>query len=160
MKIQKQPTGMICSTGLSTSQGWYLNFSTGGERLLNKPNLFGGILSFTTYTPGTNLCSADGTSTLYTLYYKTGTAWKRSIWVPTREEVYGEGSGGDSSPGNTDEDPLGTKIPIEGGITSSPIMHMGKTSIILTTTGSTMITTLPLKPALRMRSGMESWREE
>ena len=142
------------------NQGWYINFSTGGERLVNKPNLLGGILSFTTYTPDTNLCSADGISTLYTLYYKTGTAWKRSLWITNREEVYGEGSGGDSSPGNTEEEPIETKIPIEGGITSSPIMHMGKTGIILTTTGSSMITTLSLNPALTIKSGMESWREE
>ena len=146
--------------GIEHSQGWYLNFSTGGERLLNKPNLLGGILSFLTYTPDTDLCSADGTSSLYTLYYKTGTAWKSSMWSPTREEVYGEGSGEDSSSANTEEEPIETKIPIEGGITSSPIMHMGKTGIILTTTGSSMITTLSLKPALKMRSGMESWREE
>ena len=146
--------------GIEHSQGWYLNFSTGGERLLYKPNLLGGILSFSTYTPDTDLCSADGTSTLYTLYYKTGTAWKSSMWSPTREEVYGEGSGEGSSPENPEEEPIETKIPIEGGISSSPVMHMGKTGIILTTTGSSISTTLSLKPVMKMRSGMESWRED
>jgi type IV pilus assembly protein PilY1 len=141
-------------------QGWYITFSTEGERVLNKPNLLNGILTFTTYTPDLTPCSVEGLSTLYTLYYKTGTAGERALFILNREDVYGE-SGGGSPPGNGNrEEPVEITIPLEGGITSSPVMHIGKNSVILTSSGSSMVTTLPLQPAFQMRSGMESWREE
>ena len=146
---------------IEDSQGWYLDFSMGGERVLNKPTLFGGILTFTTYTPHTNLCSTDGASTLYTLYYQTGTAGKKPMNPANSEDLSGSGGGGGSSPDNgTAEGPIETKTPIEGGIASSPVIHMGKNSFILTSSTSCMIKTLPLQPALNMSSGMESWREE
>lgn len=141
-------------------QGWYITFPVEGERVLSKPNLLGGILSFTTYTPHPTPCNAEGMSTLYTLYYKTGTAGERALFIPNRQDAYGE-SGGGSSPGNgNEEEPLEITTPLEGGIPSSPVMHIGKNSVILTSAGSSIITTLPLQPAFQMRSGMESWREE
>ncbi|MDX1777475.1 MAG: hypothetical protein R3339_01200, partial [Thermodesulfobacteriota bacterium] len=141
-------------------KGWYITFSTEGERVLNKPNLLGGILTFTTYTPDPTPCSVAGTNTLYTLYYKTGTAGERALFMPTRGDVYGEGGGG-SPPENGDgEEPLEIATPLGGGIASSPVMHIGKNSIILTSGGNSTITTLPLHPVFQVRSGMESWREE
>ena len=141
-------------------KGWYITFSAEGERVLSKPNLLGGTLAFITYTPDSDPCSLAGTSTLYTLYYKTGTAGERAFFSQNSEDLYGEG-GGSSPPGNGNgEEPVETATPLEGGIASSPVMHIGKNSVILTSTGSSMVTTLPLQPAFQVRSGMESWREE
>ena len=118
------------------------------------------LVIFTTHTPDPASCSVEGISTLYTLYYKTGTAGERPLFVPNREEAHGGSGEGQPSGNGNGEEPIETKSPLKGGIASSPVMHIGKNSVILTSTGSSTVITLPLKPALQMRSGMESWREE
>jgi hypothetical protein len=118
------------------------------------------LVIFTTYTPDPTPCGAAATNTLYTLYYKTGTAGERALFSPGGGDVYEEGGGG-SPPGNGDgEEPLEIKTPLEGSIASSPVMHIGKNGIILTSGGNSTITTLPLQPVFQVKSGMESWREE
>ena len=44
-----------------------------GEKILNSPTVFGGVVYFTTYTPSqaTNPCEAGGGSTLYAVGYTT-----------------------------------------------------------------------------------------
>jgi len=51
-----------------TSDGWYLDFST-GERNLGQAALIGGLLSFTTFTPTADVCSAGGSSGHCALYW-------------------------------------------------------------------------------------------
>lgn len=58
--------------------GWYRNLATNGsnpsERVVSAQSLLGGLLLTATYTPGTSICTGLGTSSLYGLNYKTGTA--------------------------------------------------------------------------------------
>jgi type IV pilus assembly protein PilY1 len=138
-------------------EGWYLTFSSGGERVLSKPNLLGGTLSFTTYQPSNDLCSITGSGNLYTLYYQTGTAWKSPLTLLLREDAYGDS--GTAPEGEPDQDDtMKTKLPLQQGMPSSPVIHIGKTITVLSS--GSMIETLSLKPPSHVRSGMESWREQ
>ncbi|MDA3832846.1 MAG: PilC/PilY family type IV pilus protein, partial [Spirochaetales bacterium] len=73
----------------SSEDGWYLDFST-GERNLGQAALIGGLLSFTTFTPAADICSAGGSSDLWGLYYKSGTAFYRGVFGTESETVAGE----------------------------------------------------------------------
>ncbi|NTU42586.1 MAG: hypothetical protein HGA78_05960, partial [Nitrospirales bacterium] len=56
-------------------QGWYIQVSGQGEKILAEPAVFGGIVYFTTYTPhasGSDPCSQSGTPKLYGVGYTTG----------------------------------------------------------------------------------------
>jgi len=62
-------------TDQSIKDGWILDFSTGtGERNLGQAALTGGLLSFTTFIPESDICTAGGESLFWALYYETGTA--------------------------------------------------------------------------------------
>jgi type IV pilus assembly protein PilY1 len=140
-------------------EGWYLTFSSEGERVISKANLLGGILSFTTYKPSDDLCSTIGSGNLYTLYYQTGTAWKSPMHFLSREEAYGDS--GTAPEDETDpDDSMGTKLPLQQVIPSSPVIHIGKTITVLSSGNSSAIETLSLKPLSQVRSGMDSWREQ
>jgi Tfp pilus tip-associated adhesin PilY1 len=58
----------------STKQGWYINLSGSGEKVLAEPTVFGGVVYFTTYTPptGSDPCSQAGDASLYALDYTSG----------------------------------------------------------------------------------------
>jgi type IV pilus assembly protein PilY1 len=140
-------------------EGWYLTFPSRGERAINKPNLLGGILSFTTYKPSDDLCSTTGNGNLYTLYYQTGTAWKSQMNLLSREDAYGD-SGNSPSEEPDPDDTMRTKLPLQQGMPSSPVIHIGKTITVLSSGSSSMIETLCMKPVSHVRSGMESWREQ
>ncbi|MEJ2399586.1 MAG: hypothetical protein P8Z67_15530, partial [Gammaproteobacteria bacterium] len=45
------------------------------ERNLGNSLLFRQLMLFTTFTPNSNSCAFDGSSKLYGVYYKTGTAY-------------------------------------------------------------------------------------
>lgn len=57
-----------------TRNGWYLNLSGSGEKMLTSPTVIGGVVVFTTFDPagGSDPCSAGGTSNLYAISYTTG----------------------------------------------------------------------------------------
>ena len=140
-------------------EGWYITFFFGRERVLTKPSLLGGILIFTTYTPDDDMCSTGGMSNLYTLYYQTGTAWKKSVELLERQNLYGNGEeapSGEPKPKGS----MKVKIPLKEGLSSSPTVHVGKTITILSSDSNSMIKAFTMKPAFKIRSGMESWREE
>lgn len=62
--------------------GWYRDLDTSSDssgRNINASAYFRKLLFFTEYTPNDDQCSPEGTSTLYTLYYKTGTAAKFNV---------------------------------------------------------------------------------
>src|SRR4030067_281357 len=74
--------GTAWSTVLTTAAskpGWYVDFSTTGERAVFKPLVLGGLAVWTTYTPSTNVCAAEGTSNVYAAFYKTGTGYKEFV---------------------------------------------------------------------------------
>jgi type IV pilus assembly protein PilY1 len=56
----------------TTSGGVTTNYSA--ERSIVTPTVFGGTVFFPTFAPTSDFCGSDGTSNLYALFYKTGTA--------------------------------------------------------------------------------------
>ncbi len=58
-------------SGEETDYGWYINMTGQGEKILNPPTVFGGVVYFTTYTPSQSAdpCEAGGSSTLYAVGY-------------------------------------------------------------------------------------------
>ncbi|WP_081434478.1 pilus assembly protein [Desulfomicrobium baculatum] len=124
--------------------GWRraMNNST-GERVVGQPTLFGGLTNFTTFTPSSDYCTAEGTSKLYALYYRTGTAWK--------ENVFGDG-GGKYVPFIVD---LGQ------GMGVSPSLHLGSEegvrAFVQTSTGSIIEIHQPNLPIPNVKSGRGGW---
>ena len=64
---------------VAAKDGWRLNFPETGERNLGQAALLGDILLFTTYKPDDDACSYEGSSKLYGVYFKTGTAYEESV---------------------------------------------------------------------------------
>ena len=62
------------ASGEVTNQGWYINMTGHGEKILSPPTVFGGVVYFTTYTPSQSEdpCEAGGSSTLYGVGYTCG----------------------------------------------------------------------------------------
>ena len=80
----------VGSTYSGTGDGWYINMTGQGEKILSDPTVFGGVVYFTTYTPpiGNDPCAQGGTAKLYGVDYTTGagelsTTGDRSISIGT-----------------------------------------------------------------------------
>ncbi len=58
----------------STKDGWYINLSGSGEKILADSTVFGGVVYFTTFTPahGSDPCDQGGDATLYGVGYTSG----------------------------------------------------------------------------------------
>lgn len=113
-------TGVTSLTGSATTtlqglvaskNGWYTTLPGSGERALSSPTLLGGIVFFPTFVPVGDVCGGgSGTSSLYALFYLTGSAYKVSV------------VGTDTVGGNTNvkrSTALGTGVASQVGI------HMG-----------------------------------
>jgi type IV pilus assembly protein PilY1 len=135
--------------------GWYLALSPNGERVLSKPGILGGALSFTGYTPDPDPCGTQDMSTLYTLYYRTGTAWIKPIFLPSGNDPVYNGGGQ-----RTPKEEMKKKMTVSTSPFESPTMHLGKTGTLVLPSSGTALEILPLAPPLKVKSGMESWREE
>ena len=114
---------------VDTEEGWYLDFAQPNERNLGQATLLGDILTFTTYMPDSDACEFEGFSNLYALYYKTGTAFTRSI--------IGLNSGNTDTDGNAE---VLRQISLGKGLTVTPNIHTGKQkgskAFIQTSTGA------------------------
>lgn len=53
--------------------GWYMAMAA-GERVVTPTTVVAGLVFFPSFTPVTDMCSDSGNSTLYALYYRTGSA--------------------------------------------------------------------------------------
>ena len=109
--------------------GWVMAL-TGGERCITKPTVLGGIVTFSTYHPIADICSYEGDSYLYALYYKTGTAYKKNII----------GYGSDTiTVGSDTYQEISKKRSLGHGVSASPSLHVGKRKgarvILQTSTG-------------------------
>jgi len=68
------------SAGIPAKDGWVIQLDAhsgspdfGAERSVVNPTLIGGAVFFPTFTPDRDPCVAQGNSSVYGLYYKTGT---------------------------------------------------------------------------------------
>ena len=77
-------TGSCASSSLLDNcvDGWYKKFYpyNNRERNLGQATLLGGLVTYTTYQPFSDICKAEGNSYLYAVYYKTGTSWYKNIF--------------------------------------------------------------------------------
>jgi type IV pilus assembly protein PilY1 len=109
--------------------GWVLAL-TGGERCITKPTVLGGIVTFSTYKPIADICSYEGDSYLYALYYKTGTAYQVNI-IGIGDDTMTVGS---DTYGNVLK-----RKELGHGVSASPSLHVGKKKgarvILQTSTG-------------------------
>jgi type IV pilus assembly protein PilY1 len=84
-------------SGSSNCDGWAMYFGergTGGEstdytgtalkykgeKMFTKPFILGGLVTWTTFIPGTDECTKDGESNVYAVYFETGTAYKQYVF--------------------------------------------------------------------------------
>jgi type IV pilus assembly protein PilY1 len=58
-----------------------------GERMLSKPLVLGGLVTFATYIPGINECSYEGESNVYAVYYETGTAYNEYVFKEQKDDA-------------------------------------------------------------------------
>lgn len=135
--------------------GWVLDFLSDsgapeGERNLGQATLLGGVLSFTTFIPSSNICIAGGESYLWGLYYETGTAFYESIFG-TREMVF---------EGETHNMSL-RKLSLGEGLATTPNLHVGgadgSTAFVQTSTGD--IIRVEQDTPLPTKSGRASWKQ-
>jgi type IV pilus assembly protein PilY1 len=76
--------GVNSMVGLVQSKdGWYVKLvtaaGTSAERSVSSPVVLAGAVFFPTLVPTNDFCSSTGTSYLYALYYKTGSAYSSPV---------------------------------------------------------------------------------
>ena len=125
------------------NSGWERDFNTGnGERNVGQAALLGSTLIFTTYVPPSDVCDFQGQSSLYALYYTTGTAYY--------QPVIGK---------NTDNS-LASSIYLGQGLAATPNIHIGgeegSKAFVQTSTGEIIV--VDVMNATSTKSGMKSWR--
>lgn len=127
---------------VNDADGWHIDFSHDRERVLGQPAVLGGTVIFTSNTPTSDVCDAfDANSTLWGVYYKTGTAFYKPIL----------GVSGDI---------LNTSIPLGRGLAFTPTLHIGEggaTAFVQTSTGA--ILTIDVETPINVRSGPLFWRK-
>ena len=132
--------------------GWKLHFSAARERNLGQAALLGDILTFTTYAPDPNACQNEGDSYFYATYYKTGTAFSRSVI----------GLGNETDPGDGSSKDVLRKQSLGKGLAVSPAMHTGREkgskAFVQTSTGAILVIEQANPGAVK--SGRTYWMEE
>ncbi|MBI5183805.1 MAG: hypothetical protein HY999_05530, partial [Nitrospinae bacterium] len=159
----------------TNKKGWYINLSTsitGGERVLSKPVIFGGIVLFTTFAPTSNICSYGGDGYLYALYYETGTAYMQSVIGTVteagKEVVLKKISLGPGIPSQVGLH-IGTKETLGGGggalggldvSCGGPANSSGLKVTAFVQGSSGQITQQTIGPAINTNSRVITWREK
>jgi len=142
-------SGTILSGGWQTLEaeveaaaGWHQDFSLGYERVLGQASVLGGTVLFTSYTPSDDRCEFEGSSSLWALYYKTGTAYYKPIL-------------------KSGTDTFATSIDLGRGLAITPNIHVGEksgsTAFIQTSTGA--IETIEIANPLSVKSGPLFWEQ-
>jgi type IV pilus assembly protein PilY1 len=100
---------------IQSKDGWYTALpqsgAANGERVLATPVVFGGIVYFPTFIPTNDICASSGTSYLYALFYKTGSAYTESIIGTT--------------PGASGNVNVSGKLSLGEGLAFGGVMHIG-----------------------------------
>ena len=100
----------------------------GGERMVSKPLVIGGLVTWTTFIPDDSACSSGGESNLYAIYYKTGSAYQNYIFRE-QQDAADLVAGGGSTP--YDLTNIARVKRLDGGVISS-------VSAQITSSGGTM----------------------
>ena len=143
-------TDIYCSPGTSPGfDGWSRDMGHFKERNLGQASLFGGLLSYSTYIPNTNICNPEGSGYLYGLYYQTGTSWYK--------DVFGR------SPANYDA-PIEEGVFLGEGLSTTPNIHVGEgakgsKAFIQTSVGQIVEIPQPNLPTGDITTGRIKWRD-
>jgi type IV pilus assembly protein PilY1 len=152
--ITNAPTGSSATTfeelkneqsgvGSTFEVGWVRELDLSAERIVNKGSVLGGILLQPSFVPNDDICGFGGDSYLYALYFETGTAFSRSVFGTTGDEV-------------------DAKKHLGVGLASSVGIHVGQEAgakgFIQQSTGT--VTQIDLIPAFNIKSKFIYWREK
>lgn len=107
---------------VQSKDGWFAKLKTVGERAIVPPTLVGGTIFFPTFVPTNDICASTGTSNLYALYYKTGTAYKDPVLGSTSDGA-----------GNTNAN---SSVGLGSGLASSVVVQVIATPEGCTTCGT------------------------
>jgi type IV pilus assembly protein PilY1 len=141
-----------CYSGLADPSpgfdGWSRDFHHYKERNLGQATLLGGLVSYSTYIPDTDVCNPEGSGYLYGIFYQTGTSWFK--------DVFGR-------------QPVNINTPIEEGIflgkglSTTPNIHVGKNvggkAFIQTSVGQIVEIPQPNMPIENIKSGRIKWHD-
>lgn len=122
-------------------EGWKITLS-GGERVLQESTILGGIVGATSYIPGSDVCTPQGTNSLWALYYQTGTAYSSSVIGLSGTTVLRSES-------------LGLGVPSKINVVVS---DQTITGFVQSSTGA-IIQVPGITPATGVRAGSKVWRE-
>lgn len=125
--------------------GWRIKLDS-GERVLGQPAILGDIVTFTSYIPSNDPCEPEGVSFLWAPYFRTGTAFYRSV-IGTEA--------------NGSEQEVLRKISIGKGLATTPNIHTGSddgTKAFVQSSTGAIISIEQTNPGV-VKSGMRSWRE-
>ncbi len=132
-------------------RGWYINFPVEGERNIGQAAVLGHLVTFATYVPNNDLCLAEGSSFLYALYYKTGTAFYEGVLLTEENNWTGRDAGGR----------VEHSVFAGRGFTTTPNLHTGReegsTAFVQTSTGA-IIRVSELNPGMT-HSEKVSWKD-
>ncbi len=143
----------------TNKKGWYLDLppiqgvagTAPATRVINSSALAGGVLFTTAYQPGIDLCTGEGFSRLYGLYYKTGTAY-------SNPEVLGTATDGNGV------EYAKAYIDLGHGFATTPSLHTGsgtgeKGVSVFTQLSTGAIIRTEATTVTSVRSGLQSWSE-
>jgi len=136
-------TGANSMVGLVQSKdGWYVKLvtaaGTSAERSVSSPVVLAGAVFFPTLVPTNDFCSSTGTSYLYALYYKTGSAYSSPI------------IGTSTSGANTNSN---TRIGMGEGVASQVAVHISGSGGTCTGGNCSVATGPPIKACSQMSTG-------
>ncbi len=110
------------------------------------PLCIGGIALFPTYTPNSDTCGFGGTSSLYALYYETGTAYKNPVLT-----------------GLDNTEVIQYSLDLGYGLSSSFGVHAAKEkgdgATLYSQMSTGLINEIDIIPAFSTKSGVENWKE-
>ncbi len=125
--------------------GWKINLA-GRERVIGQPAILGDIVTFTSYIPSDDPCEPDGTSYLWAVYYRTGTAYHKSV-IGTKVRTEGT--------------EVLRKVGLGSGLSTTPNIHAGAgdgTKAFVQSSTGAILSIEQTNPGV-VKSGMRSWRE-
>ncbi|MFC1827943.1 hypothetical protein ACFLZQ_08485, partial [Thermodesulfobacteriota bacterium] len=125
--------------------GWSRDMLHYKERNLGQATLLGGLISYSSYIPDTNICNQEGSGYLYGHYYQSGTAWY--------EDVFGR------SP--IINAPIDPGIYMGKGLSTTPNIHVGEQeggkAFIQTSVGQIVEIPQPNLPITNIKTGRIKW---
>ncbi|WP_136808408.1 pilus assembly protein [Desulfosediminicola flagellatus] len=146
------PVGDCTNDNADCTDGWYKDFwpYTNRERNLGQGTLLGGLLTFTTYQPFSDVCQAEGEAYLYAVYYKTGTSWYENVFGDEGLDAYGN---------------VENKLDLGRGLATTPNLHTGSggsegpRAFVQTSTGEIKEIQQENLPIKAYKSGRSKWKE-